>query len=199
MHLSPTQTLADKNTTLNPIHQSPTQEDGREKEEGGTDGHSSVELPSPEVVKPLPFSSGCLSPRSSSPPPGTLLPTPPPRMATTITSSKRRKASTTTTSLSNALKSRAPFSKQITPWKNDWAIRVKIISIWEENTPSEEGEYKVLQMILMDGNLDKIQATAGNVDISGFSDILKEKGVYLITNFTMIPNVGRTRITKHRF
>ncbi|MED6205516.1 hypothetical protein PIB30_018298 [Stylosanthes scabra] len=81
---------------------------------------------------------------------------------------------------------------------NDWAIRVKIICIWEESTLSEEGEYKVLLMILMDGNLDKIQATTGNVDINGFSDILKEKGVYLITNFTVIPNAGRTRITKHR-
>ncbi|XLU35793.1 hypothetical protein S245_071859, partial [Arachis hypogaea] len=47
--------------------------------------------------------------------------------------------------------------------------------------------------------LHKIQATIRDQLISKFSLSLNEGIVYLMTNFTVVPNTGLNRVTKHRF
>ncbi|QHO58855.1 uncharacterized protein DS421_3g94120 [Arachis hypogaea] len=54
-------------------------------------------------------------------------------------------------------------------------------------------------MFLMDEKLHKIQATIRDQLISNFAVSLNEGDVYLMTHFTVVPNTGLNRVTKHRF
>ncbi|XLR27393.1 hypothetical protein S83_055293, partial [Arachis hypogaea] len=47
--------------------------------------------------------------------------------------------------------------------------------------------------------LTKIEATITQSLISYFNEVLEEGNVYVIAHFTVVPNFGLTRLTKHRF
>ncbi|KAL4306185.1 hypothetical protein AHAS_Ahas16G0153000 [Arachis hypogaea] len=102
----------------------------------------------------------------------------------------------------------------LSPWRVNWRIKVKVVSLWIPLNVDAEGKERILQMVLMDENviiqnfyrstifficMDKIQATIKNDLTEKFSDQVKEGDVYIISNFRVIPNVGRLKITKHRF
>ncbi|XP_052111603.1 replication protein A 70 kDa DNA-binding subunit D-like [Arachis duranensis] len=89
--------------------------------------------------------------------------------------------------------------KKITPWKHDWSIRVKIIRLWKETAVVEGSKQELLQLILMDEHLEKVQATVKHPDVAIFSGVLKERNIYEFSNFIVVPNLGALRVTKHKF
>ncbi|XLU51522.1 hypothetical protein S245_046336, partial [Arachis hypogaea] len=65
--------------------------------------------------------------------------------------------------------------------------------------PLAEDNEKLLHMILMDQNLDKIQATVKEPYISIFVDDLYVGGAFCMTSFSVVPNIGIMKMTHHRF
>ncbi|RYR18378.1 hypothetical protein Ahy_B03g062994 [Arachis hypogaea] len=91
-----------------------------------------------------------------------------------------------------------PFQK-ISPWKETWSIEVKILTIWEDASIVNENMQKLLHVVLMDKQHDKVQATVENDLITTFIHQLKEGHVFIISDFKVIPNGGLVRVTRHRF
>ncbi|RYR62192.1 hypothetical protein Ahy_A04g019594 isoform A [Arachis hypogaea] len=67
-------------------------------------------------------------------------------------------------------------------------LYVKVVKLWYHKIPTLDHSQNLLHMVLMDENL-----------ISNFVVSLNEGDVYLISHFTVVPNTGLNRVTKHRF
>ncbi|XLS52891.1 hypothetical protein HN51_013568, partial [Arachis hypogaea] len=90
--------------------------------------------------------------------------------------------------------------KCITPWRETWRLRVKVVRLWfDGNSVLEENDDGLLHLILMDLNLDKIEAIIKECFISDVVDVLDQGSVYIMTNFSIVPNIGSNRVTQHRF
>ncbi|QHO05053.1 Replication protein A 70 kDa DNA-binding subunit C [Arachis hypogaea] len=94
---------------------------------------------------------------------------------------------------------RVDLVDKITPWRKSWKVHVKVVKLWYHKNPAFDSSQNLLHMVLMDKKLHKIQATIRDQLISKFSLSLNEGIVYLMTNFTVVPNTGLNRVTKHRF
>ncbi|XP_052110370.1 uncharacterized protein LOC127741618 [Arachis duranensis] len=88
---------------------------------------------------------------------------------------------------------------KISPWKETWSIEAKILTIWEDTFIVNENMQKLLHVILMDKQHNKVQATVEDDLITTFVHQLKEGHVCIISNFKVIPNGGLVRVTRHRF
>ncbi|RYR03875.1 hypothetical protein Ahy_B06g083272 [Arachis hypogaea] len=88
---------------------------------------------------------------------------------------------------------------KITPWRDDWRISVKINRVWSASYPVPTRDGNLIYMVLIDDKLTKIEATITQSLISYFNEVLEEGNVYVIAHFTVVPNFGLTRLTKHRF
>ncbi|QHO58358.1 Replication protein A 70 kDa DNA-binding subunit C [Arachis hypogaea] len=89
--------------------------------------------------------------------------------------------------------------EKITPWRESWKVHVKVVKLWYQKNTALDPSQNLLHMVLMDEKLHKIQATIRDELISKFAVSLNEGDLYLITNFTVLPNTGLNRVTKHRF
>ncbi|XP_016195612.1 uncharacterized protein LOC107636629 [Arachis ipaensis] len=90
--------------------------------------------------------------------------------------------------------------KCITPWRETWRLRVKVVRLWfHGNSVLEENDDGLLHLILIDQNLDKIEAIIKECFISDVVDVLDQGSVYIMTNFSIVPNIGSNRVTQHRF
>ncbi|RYQ91575.1 hypothetical protein Ahy_B09g097520 [Arachis hypogaea] len=89
--------------------------------------------------------------------------------------------------------------EKITPWRESWKVHVKVVKLWYHKNPALDPSQNLLHMVLMDEKLHKIQATIRDQLISKFVVSLNERDVYLMTHFTVVPNTGLNRVTKHRF
>ncbi|XP_057760315.1 uncharacterized protein LOC130980676 [Arachis stenosperma] len=94
--------------------------------------------------------------------------------------------------------------EKITPWRESWKVHVKVVKLWYQKNTALDPSQNLLHMVLMDEKLHKIQATIRDELISKFAVSLNEGDLYLITNFTVLPNSvlpnsGLNRVTKHRF
>ncbi|RYR42631.1 hypothetical protein Ahy_A08g039091 isoform B [Arachis hypogaea] len=101
--------------------------------------------------------------------------------------------------LQNNMEDKVDSIKCITAWKESWRLRVKIVRLWFYTDPLAEDNEKLLHMILMDQNLDKIQATVKEPYISIFVDDLYVGGAFCMTSFSVVPNIGIMKMTHHRF
>ncbi|XP_057747755.1 uncharacterized protein LOC130966951 [Arachis stenosperma] len=88
---------------------------------------------------------------------------------------------------------------KIFPWKETWSIEAKILTIWEDAFIVNENMQKLLHVILMDKQHNKVQATVEDDLIKTFVHQLKEGHVCIISDFKVIPNGGLVRVTRHRF
>ncbi|RYQ92804.1 hypothetical protein Ahy_B09g099049 [Arachis hypogaea] len=75
----------------------------------------------------------------------------------------------------------------------------RVVRLWYHKNPALDPSQNLLHMVLMDEKLHKIQATIRDQLISKFALSLNEGDVYLMTHFTVVPNTGLNRVTKHRF
>ncbi|QHN78333.1 Replication factor-A carboxy-terminal domain protein [Arachis hypogaea] len=89
--------------------------------------------------------------------------------------------------------------QKISPWKETWSIEAKILTIWEDASIVNENMQKLLHVVLMDKQHDKVQATVDDDLITTFIHQLKEGHVFIISDFKVIPNGGLVRVTRHRF
>ncbi|RYR00281.1 hypothetical protein Ahy_B07g088396 [Arachis hypogaea] len=94
---------------------------------------------------------------------------------------------------------RVDLVDKITPWRESWKVHVKVVKLWYHKNPALDSSQNLLHMVLMDEKLHKIQATIRDQLISKFALSLNEGIVYLMTHFTVVPNTGLNRVTKHRF
>ncbi|XP_020990135.2 uncharacterized protein LOC110277303 [Arachis duranensis] len=78
-------------------------------------------------------------------------------------------------------------------------MHVKVVKLWYHKNPAFDASQNLLHMVLMDEKLHKIQATIRDKLISKFAVSLHEGNLYLMTYFTVVPNTGMNRVTKHRF
>ncbi|RYR77541.1 hypothetical protein Ahy_A01g002047 isoform A [Arachis hypogaea] len=89
--------------------------------------------------------------------------------------------------------------QKISPWKEAWSIEAKILTIWEDASIVNENMQKLLHVVLMDKQHEKVQATVEDDLITTFIHQLKEGHVFIISDFKVIPNGGLVRVTRHRF
>ncbi|XP_052111572.1 replication protein A 70 kDa DNA-binding subunit A-like [Arachis duranensis] len=83
---------------------------------------------------------------------------------------------------------------KITPWRESWKVHVKVVKLWYHKNPALDPSQNLLHMVLIDE-----KATIRDQLISKFALSLNEGDVYLMTHFTVVPNTGLNRVTKHRF
>ncbi|QHN85822.1 uncharacterized protein DS421_16g540680 [Arachis hypogaea] len=92
-----------------------------------------------------------------------------------------------------------PFEK-ITPWSEHYEIKVQVVRLWTlPNVDTDEERRCFLQILLMDEKFNKVQCTVNNNLINHFQSIMKEGNIYSISQFTVVPNIGMAKITKHRY
>ncbi|KAL4330701.1 hypothetical protein AHAS_Ahas13G0426400 [Arachis hypogaea] len=80
-----------------------------------------------------------------------------------------------------------------------WIVDVATAVQEYHKNPALDASQNLLHMVLMDEKLHKIQATIRDQLISKFAVSLKEGDLYLMSHFTVVPNTGLNRVTKHRF
>ncbi|XP_072077956.1 uncharacterized protein [Arachis hypogaea] len=97
------------------------------------------------------------------------------------------------------MNNRVDLVEKITPWRESWKVHVKVVKLWYHKNPALDPSQNLLHMVLMDEKLHKIQATIRDQLISKFAVSLNEGDLYLMTHFTVLPNTGLNRVTKHRF
>ncbi|QHO01265.1 Replication factor-A carboxy-terminal domain protein [Arachis hypogaea] len=97
------------------------------------------------------------------------------------------------------MNNRVDLVEKITPWRESWKVHVKVVKLWYHKNPALDASQNLLHIVLMDEKLHKIQATIRDQLISKFAVSLKEGDLYLMTHFTVVPNTGLNRVTKHRF
>ncbi|RYR74018.1 hypothetical protein Ahy_A02g008611 [Arachis hypogaea] len=97
------------------------------------------------------------------------------------------------------MSNRADMVERITPWRESWKVHVKVVKLWYHKNPDLDRSKNLLHMVLMDEKLHKIQATIRDKLILKFAVSLNEGDLYLMTHFTVVPNIGLNRVTKHWF
>nr|XP_029149717.1 uncharacterized protein LOC112757647 [Arachis hypogaea] len=97
------------------------------------------------------------------------------------------------------MNNRVDLVEKITLWRESWKVHVKVVKLWYHKNPALDPFQNLLHMVLMDEKLHKIQATIRDQLTSNFAVSLNEGDVYLMTHFTVVPNTGLNRVTKHQF
>ncbi|XP_074296724.1 replication protein A 70 kDa DNA-binding subunit B-like [Silene latifolia] len=88
--------------------------------------------------------------------------------------------------------------QSITPDKETWRIRGRIVYAWEQVYPSG-GESNNLDFILMDSEGSKIQATIQKRLFWKFKSLVTEGEIRYLANFRVSQNIGEYRPTKHTY
>ncbi|MED6185129.1 hypothetical protein PIB30_054070 [Stylosanthes scabra] len=95
--------------------------------------------------------------------------------------------------------SKLPLQK-LTPWNDHKQIIVRVSRLWTLVDPSSEiGELAFLQGLLVDESFTLIQFSVARDNIQHFLDILKEGATYSISRFIVVPNVGTSKVSQHRY
>ncbi|XP_056687828.1 replication protein A 70 kDa DNA-binding subunit B-like [Spinacia oleracea] len=90
----------------------------------------------------------------------------------------------------------------ITPLKENWKIKVKIIRIWEKPDYYNKTEIKAIEMVLVDEKVffwSKIQAIIKKSLTDKFKNLMKEGSSRIIANFGVESNLGKHRPTIHTY
>ncbi|KAL4356142.1 hypothetical protein AHAS_Ahas09G0057100 [Arachis hypogaea] len=87
---------------------------------------------------------------------------------------------------------------KINPEKKAWNLKVRVIRLC--NVPTFIGQLlpNSMEMILVDDSGCKIQATVQNTMIYRFKQLLSEGRVYVMKLFSIVPNQGSYRATRHQ-
>ncbi|XP_057418322.1 replication protein A 70 kDa DNA-binding subunit A-like [Lotus japonicus] len=78
-------------------------------------------------------------------------------------------------------------------------LQVRVMSLWEVMKFENNAEVQSLEMLLIDEEGDKIQATANDSHINKYRSSIIEGNCYLIGNLTVSKNNGRYKVTRHNF
>ncbi|XLT69647.1 hypothetical protein S245_026792 [Arachis hypogaea] len=83
--------------------------------------------------------------------------------------------------------------------KEAWNLKVRVIRLWTVPTFTGQLLPNSMEMILVDESGCKIQATVQKTMICRFKQLLSEGRVYVIKLFSVVPNQGSYRATRHQF
>ncbi|RYQ92205.1 hypothetical protein Ahy_B09g098382 [Arachis hypogaea] len=83
--------------------------------------------------------------------------------------------------------------------KEAWNLKVRVIRLWTIPTFTGQLLPNFMEMILVDESGCKIQATVLKTMIYRFKQLLSEGRVYVMKLFTVVPNKGSYRATRHQF
>ncbi|XP_056698658.1 uncharacterized protein [Spinacia oleracea] len=87
----------------------------------------------------------------------------------------------------------------ITPLKENWKIKVRIIQLWEKPDYYKKTEIKAIEMVLIDEKGSKIQAIIKKFLMDKFKNLMKEGSSRIIANFGVELNLGKHRPTIHTY
>ncbi|QHN82568.1 Replication protein A 70 kDa DNA-binding subunit C [Arachis hypogaea] len=88
---------------------------------------------------------------------------------------------------------------KINPEKEAWNLKVRVIRLWTVPTFTGQLVPNSMEMILVDESGCKIQAIVRKTMIYKFKQLLSEGRVYVMKLFSVVPNQGSYRATKHQF
>ncbi|XP_072067009.1 uncharacterized protein [Arachis hypogaea] len=83
--------------------------------------------------------------------------------------------------------------------KEAWNLKVRVIRLWTVPTFTGQLLPNSMEMILVDESGCKIQATVQKTMIYRFKQLLSEGRVYVMKLFSVVPNQGSYRATRHQF
>ncbi|KAJ1435999.1 Nucleic acid-binding, OB-fold [Sesbania bispinosa] len=94
-----------------------------------------------------------------------------------------------------------PFDKvsAIHPGKDSWRLRVRVVRLWEMCSIVDPTNPFAIDMVLLDVEGGKIQATIRKPMMKKFRNVISEGEVYTMLNFAVIKNVGSYRACRHEF
>ncbi|MED6140517.1 hypothetical protein PIB30_093979 [Stylosanthes scabra] len=88
----------------------------------------------------------------------------------------------------------------LTPWNEHRKIIVRVSRLLTLVDPSSEiGELAFLQGLLVDESFTITQFSVERDNVQHFLDILKEGATYSISRFIVVPNVGTSKVSQHRY
>ncbi|RYQ84537.1 hypothetical protein Ahy_B10g103942 isoform M [Arachis hypogaea] len=88
---------------------------------------------------------------------------------------------------------------EINPEKEAWNLKVRVIRLWTVPTFTGQLLPNSMEMILVDESGCKIQVTVRKTMIYRFKQLLSEGRVYVMKLFSVVPNQGSYRATRHQF
>ncbi|KAL1317190.1 hypothetical protein AAHE18_15G117900 [Arachis hypogaea] len=88
---------------------------------------------------------------------------------------------------------------KINPEKEAWNFKVRVIRLWIVPTFTGQLLPNSMEMILVDESECKIQAIVRKTMIYRFKQLLSEGRVYVMKLFSVVPNQGSYRATRHQF
>ncbi|KAL2907168.1 Replication protein A 70 kDa DNA-binding subunit, partial [Bienertia sinuspersici] len=95
--------------------------------------------------------------------------------------------------------SKINFISEITPKRETWKIKVRIIRLWKTPGFEKPSEEYSIEMVLMDEKGSKISATVKKSHVDKFSPLLLENEYRIITNFGVGQNTGSYKTTEHPY
>ncbi|XP_058749898.1 uncharacterized protein LOC131622904 [Vicia villosa] len=91
------------------------------------------------------------------------------------------------------------YVNDITPAKESWDIVVRVVRLWFVPDLNSKQNFYAMEMVLMDEQGDKIQASVRKALLSRFQSKLCDGAVYNLKSFGVAANSGAYRTTKHKF
>ncbi|QHO59310.1 Replication protein A 70 kDa DNA-binding subunit A [Arachis hypogaea] len=91
------------------------------------------------------------------------------------------------------------FKCKIIPPREAWRIKVRVLRAWTVPSFGNADVPNSMELILVDENSTKIQATIRKQLIHKFKDHLLEGSCYKMSYFAVVSNQGSYRATKHEF
>ncbi|XP_072057033.1 replication protein A 70 kDa DNA-binding subunit B-like isoform X2 [Arachis hypogaea] len=88
---------------------------------------------------------------------------------------------------------------KIVPPREAWRLKVRVIRAWIVPSFENPDSPNSMELILVDENSNKIQATIRKQLINRFKDNIIEGNCYKMCYFSVVPNHGSYRATKHEF
>ncbi|XP_057452415.1 uncharacterized protein LOC130744238 [Lotus japonicus] len=89
--------------------------------------------------------------------------------------------------------------RSLCPGRETWKIRARVIRKWEMAPTSDLAKPYALQLVLIDSESSKIEATIKKYMISKFVRDIVEGNVYQITYFNVVDNNGSYRAAEHEY
>ncbi|KAJ1390732.1 hypothetical protein SESBI_37243 [Sesbania bispinosa] len=83
--------------------------------------------------------------------------------------------------------------------KDSWRLKVRVVRLWKSCSKNDPKKVFSLEMVLVDAEGARIQASIRKPMIRKFADVVVEGEVYKMIHFAVVKNLGNFRATKHEF
>ncbi|KAJ1427593.1 hypothetical protein SESBI_09478 [Sesbania bispinosa] len=83
--------------------------------------------------------------------------------------------------------------------RQNWRLRVKLVRLWKMTSVANPNDPYATQMVFVDEEGGRIEATVPKQHMSRFNHALVEGQIYNITNFGLLRNSGKFRAVVHEF